>query len=434
MFRHKWLFLSCFFAVFASATVYSLVLTRLYRSDAMLAVKFENENQNIIPGVAISAQSPEHQEIINTNVRLLKSTDLLTELITKFGALKLYPRLADVHDSVTLADLARAQLLSDLRVTADHNSDVIDVSLSNPDAAVASAALSDLIRLFIERQARLYRATQPEVMRDQVEMALRRLSESQTNLDSFASKFGISSLDDELSGLLRREMDMHTALDQQRSRLGEALGRRHGAATGLAGLNHQIVLSDENRGYKGVDDPGSLIANYRQHTAVTGPNPVSQQTQTDLVRADEDVQAARGSITALEQQLREIRDRLQELTSRRAEYQALKMQRETDEKSYRAFVQRANDSRVADALNGQNINAVVVLQAATVPMGPIGPRVKLILGLGLLLGCMVGVTASMISEMLDETFSLPDQVEAVLGLLVLGTLKQAPTASGRCAA
>ena len=107
------------------------------------------------------------------------------------------------------------------------------------------------------------------------------------------------------------------------------------------------------------------------------------------------------------------------------------MQREADEKSYRTFVERANDARVADVLNGQNINAVVVLQAATVPMGPIGPRVRLILGLGLLLGCMFGVTASMVSEMLDETFSLPDQVEAVLGLPVLGTLKQVPTASGR---
>ncbi len=423
MFRHRWLFLLCFFGIFSLAATYSLVATRIYRSEAVLAVKFENDNQNGVPGAAITAQSSEHQEIINTNIRLLKSMDLLVALAAKFEPLKLYPRLAeDLNNPESLVDRARDQLAHDFKVTAERDSDVIDVSLDNPDAAVAPAALADLIGLFIERQTRLYRHTQSSLMAEQVEAARRRMGESQARLDSFVSKFGISSLEDELAALLRREMDAHTALDEQKSKMGEALGRRDAAAAALSGLKPEITLSDERSGYKAVDAE-SLIGDYRPHLARTGPNPVFQQTETDLVRASEDVDAARGAIKPLEQQLRQIEDRLQELNSRKAQYHALKMQSEADEKSYRTFVQRTDNSRVAEILNSQNVNAVAVLQRATMPMQPVWPKAKLTLGLALLLGCVFGVAASLISERLDETFSLPDQMEAVLGLPVLGAFQ-----------
>ncbi len=142
-----------------------------------------------------------------------------------------------------------------------------------------------------------------------------------------------------------------------------------------------------------------------------------QQTQTDVLRATEDVDAARGAVKPIEHQLRQTEGRLQELGSRQAEYHALTMQNEkTDQDSYRTFLQRADDARIADVLNRQNVSGVAILQAPTVPTEPALPKVRLMLGLAFLLGGMVGAAAALLREMMDDTFSCPDQLEAILRL------------------
>ena len=460
--RHRWLLVVSTLMCLTAAAAYCLLATPIYRSEAAVVIKFANDNRNEMPGAAISAASTEHREIINTNVHLLNSVEILDNLLKEIGIANLYPKLAAaaasdrtalfdqarrrlVHvldnllkeigianlyprpaaaaadDRAARFDQARRQLVRDLSVTADRESDVIELTLDNPNAQVAATALSDLIRLFKERQTQLYRNTQSWLLREQVAEARRRLSKSQADLDSFLSKFGISSLEDERYALLQLEMNTRSALGQEQAKLGEALGRQRAAATALVKLPSEIPLYDERSRYQAVDDPGSRISEYRPAKVRRGPNPVYQETQTDLVRADEAVDAARSAIKPLEQQLRQIEGRLRELGSRQADYHALTLQVEADQESYRTFLQRADEARIADALNGQNISGAAVLQAPTVPARPVVPKVGLTLGLALLLGGLGGIAAALLAEMLDETFSLPDQLEPVLSLPVLAS-------------
>jgi uncharacterized protein involved in exopolysaccharide biosynthesis len=460
--RHRSLLVTSIVMCFTTAAAYCLLATPIYRSEAAVVIKFANDNRNEVPGAAIAAASTEHREIINTNVRLLNSVDLLDNLLNEIGIANLYPKLAaaaaedraplsdrarrelvHVFDNLLkelgianlypnlaaaaadartpLSDLARRELVHDLSVTADRDSDVIELALENPDARIAATALSALIRLFKERQTQLYRNAQSWLMREQEAEARWRLSKSQADLDGFLSKFGISLLEDERYALLQLEMNTRSALGQQQAKFGEALGRQQAAAAALVKLTPEIALYDERSRYQAVDDPGSRIEQYRPAKVRRSPNPVYQETQTDLVRADEAADAARSAIKPLEQQLRQIEDRLRELASRQAEYHALTMQSEADEKSYRTFLQRADEARIMDALNSQNVSGAAVLQAPTVPAKPAVPKVGLILGLALLLGGLGGIAAGLIAEMLDETFSLPGQLEPVLSLPVLAS-------------
>ncbi len=249
IFRHKWLFILSVLGCVGAASTYCLLATRTYRTDAEIVIKFANGSGSEIPGTAISAQSTEHQEVINTNVALLNSADLLNQLLRDVGVVKLYPKLAAAADvdPKSLLDRARARLAHDLKVTPTPNSDVIELSLDNPDASTAATTLSRLIEIFAARETRLYRSTQSWWMRDQVEDARRRLSLSQANLDKFVSKFGISSLDDERTALLQLEMNTRSELEQQQSKLAEA---DQPAAVGRRGAR-QAEARDHARGRAG---------------------------------------------------------------------------------------------------------------------------------------------------------------------------------------
>ena len=139
-----------------------------------------------------------------------------------------------------------------------------------------------------------------------------------------------------------------------------------------------------------------------------------QQTQTDVLRATEDVDAARGAVKPIEHQLRQTEGRLQEFPSCRLILYALTMQNEADQDSYRQSLQRADDARIADVLNRQNVSGVAILQApdnadrARAAEGPADA------GSGCPPWQMVGAAAALLREMMDDTFSCPDQLEVIL--------------------
>jgi polysaccharide biosynthesis protein PslE len=412
---------------------------------------------------AISASQAERLQVVNTFVRVLGSQDLLVDILREVGPTKLYPAVgAGPDDEVSRIQDALGRLKTDLKAEAARDAYVIEISLDNRSAEVAASALTSVIRLFIDRQTNLTSASQSAFMQEQVEKAHDHLVDSQKQLDKFVAAFGISSLEDERTALLRLEMETRSLLAQQQSRVAETTSRYATLLAGFGTLKPVIELSDENDRYRAVDDARSRLAdlnarraelhNYRADALTlqtldaqiaeakreldrrqresatrvrTGPNPVYQQAQGDLLRADEERQGAGAAVLPLQHQLEQIGARLAELRSKEAEYHTLLLQRDTNEESYRTFLQKADDARVADSLRSQNVTNIALLQKPTLPVVPAKPRVRLIMVIALGLGLAGGILACFALEMMDETFSVPEQIEAVLGLPVVGTFPNA---------
>jgi uncharacterized protein involved in exopolysaccharide biosynthesis len=461
--RRKLLFFSLFLLPVVLAAAYCTLATRIYRSEALLLFKFASRNmgsRNNLPDVALPGESLERRSVINSNMKILMSDDLMLDLLSKIDVEKLYPKLASSNSTVPLTERARLALFRDFSVGGDRESDVIEISLRNPNAEVAASTLTTLIRLFIDKQTKVYRSSEQGLMQKQVEEMQRRLAQSQDSLDKFVAKFGISSLDDERNSLLKLQVDARGALGQQQAKLGEAQGRRAAIVASLATLQPQIKLSDENDRYKAVDDARTRLSdlnarraelqNYqpdsqtmralstqiesaqRELAAASrnsetrvrmGPNPVYQQAETDLVRADQDINSARGAIGPLEKQLSRYDDRLAELNLRQADYHTLVLKRDVDEQGYRTALQRADDARVADALRQDNISGVSILQEPSTPMTPIAPRKAMIMGVSFPIGFLLAVVACFMSEMFVRTFAMPGQIETALRLPVLASFQ-----------
>jgi polysaccharide biosynthesis protein PslE len=463
VFRHQRILLAIALGSICVGAIYCVVTPRIFRSDAAVFVRFADTAPKDNPGsAAIPASQAERREVINTFVKIVGSQDLLVDMLREVGPANLYPSVDAKPDDPAIFTGALARLKGDLKAEPDRDSYVIELSLNNPNSEVAASALGTFIRLFIDRQNNLTSASQSTFMQEQVRQAQERLVQSQKQLDQFVAAFGISSLDDERTALLRVEMETRSTLAQQRSRVAEAESRFTTLSAAFANLKPMIELSDENDRYKGVDDARTRLAdlnarraelhNYRldsltmqtldaqfaeakreldirtQESAArvrTGPNPVYQQTQADLVRADEERQGDRAAVLPLQQQLEQITARLAELSSKEAEYHTLLLQRDTNEESYRSFLQKADDARVADALRNQNVTGIALLQKPTLPLLPAQPRVKLIMVAALGIGLAGGLLACFALEKMDETFSSPEQIEPVLGLPVVGAFPDA---------
>ena len=483
-FRQRRAFLSVFLLFVGLGTAYCILATPIYESTAAFIVKFGGReattSQMPMASVAIPAEQAERREVMNTQALILESDDLLMDVVRKVGPETLYPgpppMLVQAFTAlIDMLPLPRTppterqrlqeileRLTRDLRVDVEKDSNVVTVRLRNPDAGIAVDTLNKLVALFRERQAQVYSGTESQFLTDQVEEARAKLSASQQKLQQFLTEASVDSLDDERTALYQLQDQVRKDYVQAKARISENESRRDALLASLKKVVETVSLSDEGDRYKSVDDARERLAdlvarraelhnyrddsitvrdlvaqirsaedqlNARMHESVarlrTGVNPVYQQIQIDLLRTEGDLHAAIGSAEPMEAQLATIQKRLEEIQALQPRYQELVLQREVDEETYRTVMQRAEDSRIADALNRQNISSISIVQQPTVPVKPTLPRVPLIIAISLVAGLIAGFGASFALESMDEAFSLPDQVQPVTGLPVMAVFAAA---------
>ena len=470
-FRHRWRFIGAFCAVMALAVGAILALTPAYRSDALLLVKFNNRTTmaDTVAGAAIQAQSTERREVMNSQAQILKSHDLLRDVATKVGVARLYPKLAeDPPEDRDVEAAAAERLAKDVDIEPTKETNVMQVSLFNRDPAVAATALGALVERFQARQSEIFLNPQSTFLREQLDEARRQLSKSQAAVEEFKAQSGISSLEEERTLLLRLRAEARNTLTQQTSRRDEAESRVRAMTASMKALKPTIPLSDENDRFKAIDDARSrltelrareaeMASNYRDDSVGlrtlrsqidfaekdlaarskeslarvrTGPNPVYQQVQADLLRATAESAASAAAIAPLEGQIKDVETRLGNLDTNQGTLADLMLQQQVDEENFRNVLQRHEDARASEALQRQAVTSVAVVQQPTLPSKPAKPRVLVILALGVIAGVAVAFVLCLIWELADERFTLPEQITGTMKLPVLASFPLVP-APGR---
>jgi len=460
VFRHRWHFAGIVLLFVAAGVAYAALSKPSFKSEALILVKFNGRtaSSDALAAAAIQAQASERKEVMNSQARILQSQDLLLELVDAVGVDRIYPELAaNPPSDGDLRNRAAKQLAKDLDVAPAKDATVLEVALLNRDPHTAALTLKHLIERFQARQSEIFLNPQSTFLQEQLEQARRQLSASQASVEAFKAEAGISSLEEERTLQLRLRAELHNNLAQQRARRSEAESRFQSLSKSLRSLPPQIQLSDENDRFKAIDDARArltelrareteMAANYRDDSVAlrtlraqirfaeqdlearsrdslarvrTGPNPVYQQIQADLLRAQADAAAASAAIPPIEQQLAQVEARLADLDARQGRLQDLMLQMQVDEENFRSVLQRNEDARASEELIRQNISSIVTIQQPTVPLEPAKPRMAYILALCLIGGVAVACVVCFAWEIMDETFSLPEQITDVVKLPVL---------------
>jgi len=330
-----------------------------------------------------------------------------------------------------LADL----LLRKVEAVPGRESSLVDISFKGADpqfvAAVANGFAEEYQRLSIQlkvepmRKVSLYFEDQLKGLRDQLEAAQGRLSKYQ-------QEHGIVSVDNRLDVESNRLNDLSAQLVAAQSMAIEA-GSRQRMASGDAAQSPDVANNPLIQNLRaGLLSAESKLAEAGQRLGKNHPQYQSAAAEVEKMRNElaAQIKAVSNSVgnsaQIMHQREAEIRAALAaqktkvlELNRTRDEMGVLLKDVESAQRAFDVTSQRSSQTRI----EGQSEQAdIAILNPATAPLEPTGPKILLNTVLSIILGGMLGVGFGLLMEMMDRRVRSESDIVDLLGVPVFGVI------------
>lgn len=470
--RRKWLVLTVVAVVFVTTLVVSLSMTPVFKARGCLEVSPQEVNVTKFEDVVTTQLQT--RDFIQTQVKLLQNEslaqrvgerlnlaehplfsdenpgdrlrqwwrDLTAAVKPWFEALRPASDLsrADIN-AVDLARLHRDQELhrwfaDNLQVTAERDTTLINISFTATDPALARDAVNTLIREFIgwQMDKRIDAAESAKQQLDkQIEVARIRLEKSENEINQFAQKAGIVSLDSKLNLVYRQLEEVNSALSAaQAERIAkEALYTE--AVKSNPGSLREVVDNSLIQSLRG--QYVQLMAEYEQmNSTFGGKHPKLISLRAKMSDTQRRIKIEEGRILeaivndyfvsvrredALKKDAAEKKEQAMELNRRATQYKILERGVETNKQIYQSLLGRAKE---IDANVGTDLSNIRVVNNADLPLTPFKPNIRLNLLLALALGLAGGVGLAFVLEYLDDTVKNLDEITDRFQIPLLGVI------------
>jgi len=460
-FKHRAKILIIFSVVVVMVTIVTFFVSPVYEAKSTLLVKYGREymNQSEV-GSNQPIMSLSREEIINSEIQILKSPDLAKRVIEAVKIGQMYPDLVKNPPRNTQPlDAAIARFEKKLNVEDIKKSSVILVSFEHNNPQVASKSVNLLVEYFREKHLQVFSSPQSSFLEAQVEVIRKKLLTSETEMQSFKQKNRVYSLDEQRSLLLNQRtnlasqiMSAQNTIDELQKRLSTLKARTKNLTSSNALYTEterdtiiidakskllalQINQQELLRKYKGENK--LVIENSKQIQLVknfireqeediskkvmTG-NVVYQDTQRDALKTEADLSAQRAKYATLKVQLGQLDSEIQTLDLREKEMQNLKRELATNEKNFQVYGAKMEDARISDDMNKLKLANISIIQPAQIPIEPIKPKKGRNILLGMLFGALSGIGYALLSERNSQGLVSPEIAEKRLNLTVLATI------------
>jgi len=440
-----------------------LVSIPIFESTALLLVKIGREYMQQ-PEVGNSTNNilvVNRDDIINSEIAILYNHELIGKVITTLGLSNIYPQFEN-YDSLGYSslDAAVTEFSAALLVEGLKHSNVISLSFRHPNSHVAKKALTLLIDYFKEKHLEIFSTPQSHFLEQQLAAYMERLQDSEAAVKSFKQQNQVVSLSEQRELLLKQQFDIDTNYKISQTQV-EELRRKVSLLQGhlqnisqdktrytLDGHDQSIgeaqtrllslQLKEQELLAKDYREDSRLVGNVRKEIEVVQKflsiqqedldrkmrtaNPVYQDVEKEMLRAEADLASKQAGIVTLAQQLEQLKTEIQKIDQKEQDFRNLQRELTTNEKNYMTYVEKYEDARISEDLNRQNISNISIIQSPTTPGNPLPSKRFLKLILGFIFGMLAGLGYALILELSTQAFSTPEQVERRLGLPVLCTI------------
>ena len=409
-FRHRRVFMAALLLPLAVGLLIILLTPARYAATGSLLVKFgkgamvdvsrqQDRPMEVSPG--------DRREIMQSNVEILRSQEVLGQLAKEIGAANIYPSLKDKNPREAEQAAVTQLLKKDLFIQTLPTSNVVTVSVLHKDPQMSKAMADRLFALFITRQAQVYNAPSTQFLSQQVEMAAVKLAASQRALQQFKNEIGVSSLDEELEQLRKQKTEASTIAFQSIDNARASLA--------ILQAKEAELLTTYRASSPQVKQIRRTIAQAARQVAIR---------QDDLrIHAQQDASAPKPT-GPLAERLSTLDARIAELEARRGEYADLDRQAHLDEETYKSYKLKTEEARASDTLNEKNITRISIIDEPQASLKPVSPRKKLILLASLLSGLLLSCGLCLALEWFDDRLHQPQQLAALLRVPVLASFEQ----------
>ncbi|HEY8204447.1 MAG TPA: Wzz/FepE/Etk N-terminal domain-containing protein [Pyrinomonadaceae bacterium] len=469
LFRRKWMVLLIFLTVVAGTIVLTRVLPDKYESHMKILVKNQRADLTITPANAtnrVVSEGDVTENQINSEIELLTSRDLLTQIVNDCGLAKAKPGLFSKTPPTEAVRVERAvnQLSKDLNITPARKANIISVSYASNSPELSAKVLKRLGELYLEKHLKLHH---PEGVTDffqnKADEYETQLKETENRFAEFQKRNNLVTLEQQKDLTLSKTAEAKANLMASEAAVNEATQRIKRVEQQLAAMPERVLTQSrtlpnqysaerlntmmvelqtrrtqlltkfkpDDRLVREVDEQIRItreaLDKAEHKSAVeeaTGLNPLRQTLETELARARLDQSAAMARRATLTGQLQEYQAALDQLEGNTTKHNDLQRELKEAEENYQLYSKKREESRIADELDRQKITNVSVAEAPVAAQLPTSPNRPLNLVLGIVLAGFLCVGSMISAELLDDTVHSARQLEAMTGGPVLATVPE----------
>jgi len=468
--RRKSLVLACLLFFFSVIALYTFIVTPQFKAMGILSVSSQSDKLTKFEDV--ESTSLKSMEFLETQVKMMQSEQLALRVITRmdltnnpdfnkkeeagsdeaqvkglFDSLKSFIRPEEDLDTLSLLDEeVQERIIVDeslerfkelFIVNPVTNTELIEVSFISVSPAlaaeVANTAMDEFINMHMDGRLK---ASQDagQFLGKQIESAQIKLEKSELELQAFAKKIGIVSLDPKQNLTMRQLEELNDALAKARSsRI--VLEARYLQLNSPESKGNLFRMVENTLIQELKRQQSTLLAEYKQlSTTFKQGYPRMLQLKAQMDEIEQRIQAEKNAIfdsvrdeyeTAkkteeyLATRTEEQKQKAMELEEKATQYKIFAREVGTNKIIYQSLLQR---SKEIEATLGSSVTNIQVVDTARAPLYPVKPRVIINLLLGLILGLFSGVGAAFLLEFFDNTIKNPDEMIDRFGIPVLGLI------------
>ena len=197
IFRHKWKILSFSVLGLAVAAVVYVTSPPMYVSEAKLLIRYVVES-SMPSGIAgdpqIKNPDPRGDNIINSEVEVLQSLDLATQVVDIIGAGKILgagPANTNKYQAAVL-------LQQNLKVEVPRRSNVLRIVFQNPNREVVQPVLTQIIEAYLRKHVQIHRSMGgfDDVLTQQTDALRSQLAQTEQDLRKARTNIGVVPLEE----------------------------------------------------------------------------------------------------------------------------------------------------------------------------------------------------------------------------------------------
>jgi uncharacterized protein involved in exopolysaccharide biosynthesis len=471
LFRHRWKILFCVLVGSILAGAIYFLVPPVYESEAKLLVRYVME-RSAVDGLEnqIKTPTPENRTLINSELEILTSTDLIRQVAESVGVNRFTSDRTPGATDKAIEAIDRA-----LEVGVIKDTNIISVGFKSSNPNLPMPVVQELVKRYFDRHLAVHRSTGAfEFVRKETAELKNQLAQTETELKELRESTGIISLTEAKSdiaielGKTQQELDGAVAdFASQQARvkdLQQSLALSPGEATTTA----QPISGDTLEKYKSLvarltelqKAENELLLKYTPENPIVKvkaaqvaelegqrsglekqyPALVSSALATTVTgqAAQPNIASERAILAGLQSKLDALRTRMTGLQERATKIsdagpriEELERKQQIEETNYRASEASLEKAQIDETLDPSRMPNISIVQApspATRAKRNVGKVIIGIAGGSLAIGIAVTL---LIELLLDQSIKRSVEVEKRLRIPLLLTIPYLETTSRR---
>lgn len=423
-----------------TAVVVTALLPQSFKATTSLLLNYKGLDP--VTGVVLPSQlMPGYMA---TQVDIIHSKNIALKVIDDLGLTESDSAQKHFHIEATAQNDSRDRLagllLKELEVKPSRESSVIEITFNAEDPAFASAVANSFAEKYMETSVQLKvdpALKAADYFSKRIQVLRQNLQQAQMKLSNYERENGVTNPEQSYDVESMRLNELSSQLSLAQAASIEAQSRARSAQSSAANspdvaLNPvlQTLRVDVSKAEAKLAELSQRLGkNHPQYQSAEAElNKIKNLFNQELQRSSQRVSGTANINAQREAELRleveEQKKRLLDLNMARGQLSVLQKDVETAQNAIDAVTQRFGQTNIEGHSDQSDI---VLLNPATPPLAPSGPRMILAILLAIVMGGVLGIGFGLIAELIDRRIRCSEDISELLAVPVFAMIKSKPT-------